>query len=400
MHYRQADEKIKAAAAFADPDGAVFMPWCRAGKSRHDCRLRCGDGLQGHGEGKSSGGCLTHATMLNTAMKEKLKGAVIERDIAFVVFPGFQIQDLSGPLAAFETAGNLAGAGSYHLHVASLTGGAIASSAGLEVVTKRLRPGKYDTLIVVGGDVLADLTDLFDVSQQLKSVLTGEIRRIASVCTGAFILAADGLLDGRQATTHWKYASQLQQLFPRIKVNGNHIFTKDGHIWTSAGISAGIDMTLAMIEEDMGAAISRATARMLVVYHRRPGGQSQFSALADMAPQSDRIRSILGYMRSNIANDLSVEKLATIACLSPRQFSRIFRAETGYTPAKAVEKLRTEVAKQHLEEGIEPVEVIARRVGYADPERMRRAFIRVTGMPPQSIRRMATAESHSGDSSI
>lgn len=333
-------------------------------------------------------------------MKEKLNGTGIKRDIAFVVFPGFQIQDLSGPLAAFETAGNLAGADSYYLHVVSLTGGPIVSSCGLEVITKQLCPGNYDTLIVVGGGVLVDLTDLFDVSKQLKPILTGEIRRIASVCTGAFILAAGGLLDGRKATTHWQYTSQLQQLFPRIKVNGNHIFTKDGHIWTSAGISAGIDMTLAMIEEDVGTAISRATARMLVVYHRRPGGQSQFSALADMAPQSDRIRSILGYMHSNISGDLSVEKLATIACLSPRQFGRIFRAETGYTPAKAVEKLRTEVARQHLEEGIEPVEVIARRVGYTDPERMRRAFIRATGMPPQSIRRMAVADSHSCHLSI
>jgi transcriptional regulator GlxA family with amidase domain len=174
-----------------------------------------------------------------------------------------------------------------------------------------------------------------------------------------------------------------------VKVEGDRIFTKDGPIWTSAGVTAGIDLALAMIEEDLGSSVSHATAQMLVVYHRRPGGQSQFSALADMEPESDRIRDVLTYIREHLTEPLSTEQLAAIACLSPRQFVRTFLAETGETPAKAVERLRVEVAKQRVESGGEPIEIIARTVGFSDPERMRRAFIRVTGHPPQTIRRMA-----------
>jgi len=311
-------------------------------------------------------------------------------NIAFFIFPGFQIQDLSGPLAAFEVAG-----AAYQRQVVSISGGLIKSSCGLEVMTTTISPSDDDTLIIAGGNVPADLSELLAVAKQLAPILKQDMRRIASICTGAFILAAAGLLDGRKATTHWKYTAQLQQFFPKVKVDGDRIFTRDRGIWTSAGVSAGIDMALAMIEEDLGIAAARTAAQMLVVYYRRPGGQSQFSALVDMAPQSDRIRHVLAHIRDHLAEDLTVEKLASIACLSPRQFGRTFRAETGCTPAKAVERIRTEVARQKLEEGTEPVEIIARQVGYADPERMRRAFIRVTGLPPQSIRRIAARqESH------
>ena len=312
------------------------------------------------------------------------------RDIAFMVFPGFQIQDLSGPLAAFEFASGIAKNEPYRLHVVSRSGDAVASSSGLQVATELVRSGAYDTFLVTGYSAEPpELTQ--EVIETLRNV-TKKSRRTGSVCTGAFILAATGLLDGRRATTHWQSTAQLKRSFPRIKVEGDSIYTKDGNLWTSAGITAGIDLALAMIEEDLGTEVSRATAQMLVVYHRRPGGQSQFSALLDMEPTSDRIRNVLTYMREHLTEKLSTETLAAVACLSTRQFGRAFLAETGETPAKAVERLRAEAARPRVERGAEPIEAVARNVGFADPERMRRAFLRVFGHPPQSIRRMAVSE--------
>jgi transcriptional regulator GlxA family with amidase domain len=317
------------------------------------------------------------------------------RDIALLVFPGFQIQDLSGPLAAFEIAGNSLSGDPYRCHVVSASGGAVASSSGLEVITARIREDAYDTFIVVGGTLPPTAADIRSVSDPIIEAASGTTRRIASVCTGAFLLAWAGLLDGKRATTHWKYTARLQRQFPKIKVERDTIFTKDGRIWTSAGITAGIDLALAMIEEDLGPAVSRATARTLVVYHRRPGAQSQFSALNDMDPESDRIRVVLTYMREHLGEALSAERLAAIACLSIRQFGRAFLAATGETPAKAVERLRVEAARPRVERGDEPIEVIARTVGFADPERMRRAFIRVIGHAPRSVRRIAASQATS-----
>ncbi|MDQ7770720.1 helix-turn-helix domain-containing protein, partial [Serratia nevei] len=216
-------------------------------------------------------------------------------------------------------------------------------------------------------------------------------RRIASVCTGAFILAACGLLDGKRATTHWYHAARLQQSYPRIRVDSNRIFIRDGDIWTSAGISAGIDLALALIEDDLGATLAAAVARQLVVYHRRPGGQSQYSLLLALNPSSDRMRAALSFAREHLHLPLSVADLADAACLSERQFGRLFRAETGQTPAKVIEQLRVEAARVRIEESAEPLEAIARSVGFSDPERMRRAFIRVFGLSPQAIRRLGRA---------
>jgi transcriptional regulator GlxA family with amidase domain len=179
----------------------------------------------------------------------------------------------------------------------------------------------------------------------------------------------------------------MQRLHPRVQVSSDRIYIQDGPIWTSAGISAGIDLALALIEADLGTPIARAVARELVVYHRRPGGQSQFTSLLEMDPPSSRISSALVYAREHLHEELGVERLAEVACLSRRQFDRAFAAETGQTPAKAVEKLRVETARLRVEEGGESLEAIARAVGFADTERMRRAFIRVFGQPPQAIRR-------------
>jgi transcriptional regulator GlxA family with amidase domain len=212
-------------------------------------------------------------------------------------------------------------------------------------------------------------------------------RRVASVCTGAFTLAAAGLLDGRRATTHWRYAARLQREYPSIRVEADRIFCRDGNVWTSAGITAGIDLALALIEEDHGFAIAKGVAQHLVVYHRRYGGQSQFAASIDLAPKNDRIAAAVGYARDHIAEVLTVERLAEVVGMSLRQFSRAFRAQTGTTPARVVERLRADLARGRIETTAEPVERIAEAVGFGEAENMRRAFIRIYGQPPQSIRR-------------
>jgi transcriptional regulator GlxA family with amidase domain len=199
------------------------------------------------------------------------------------------------------------------------------------------------------------------------------------------------MLDGRRATTHWHRARELRTRFPKVKVEEDRIFIIDGPVWTSAGMTAGIDLALAMIEKDLGADVARAVARQLVVYHRRGGGQSQFSALLELDPKSDRIQSALTYAKRHLASPLTVRQLAEAAHLSPRQFSRAFHAETGQSPAKAVENLRVEAARLMMEQSRHSIDAIARQTGFADRDRMRRAFLRAFGQPPQVIRRNARA---------
>jgi len=208
-------------------------------------------------------------------------------------------------------------------------------------------------------------------------------------CTGAFILAEAGILDGRRATTHWAYARELQRRYPKTRVEEDRIFIEDRNVWTSAGMTAGIDLALALVEADLGAAIARSVARSLVVYHRRAGGQSQHSSLLELEPKSDRIQAVLTHAQRHLDTPLSVEQLAEVAHLSPRQFSRAFTAETGQSPAKAVENLRVEAARLAIEEGRHTIDEIARMTGFGDRERMRRAFLRTLGQPPQVLRRNA-----------
>jgi transcriptional regulator GlxA family with amidase domain len=205
----------------------------------------------------------------------------------------------------------------------------------------------FDTLMVGGSAVVGALTP--GVIKFLRQAL-GRCRRVAATCVGAFVLAEAGLLDGRRATTHWNRARELQARFPKVKVEEDRIFIIDGPVWTSAGMTAGIDLALAMIEKDLGADVARVVARKLVVYHRRAGGQSQFSALLELEPKSDRIQSALEYAKRNLDAALTVKQLAEAAHLSPRQFSRAFRAETGQSPAKAVENLRVEAARLMMEQ--------------------------------------------------
>jgi transcriptional regulator GlxA family with amidase domain len=310
------------------------------------------------------------------------------RDICFFVYPGFVLLDLSGPLEAFSIAESLA-PGSYRLTVMSLDGGKVDSSTCLKVMSQRASVRHaIDTFVVVGDFGLASRAATPETISFIRAASSGA-RRTASVCMGAFLLAASGLLDGRRATTHWRYAPTLQALYPSIRVDGDRIFFSDAGLWTSAGMTAGIDMTLALIEEDLGRDIARSVARLMVVYYRRPGGQLQHSSLLDLDPAQDRIGHALNFAQEHLSESLPVERLADVAHMSQRQFSRAFLAATGMTPAKAIERLRAEAARSRVEDGREKLETIARAVGFAGSERMRQTFIRVFGQPPREVRRSA-----------
>ena len=304
--------------------------------------------------------------------------------IGFFVCPGHDALDLAGPLSAFNQVATAVGHKPYELRVVSHSGGSVIGNSGLPVETTPVCQHTFDTVIFVGGEVEPMLT-----AENLAAArqLIVNASRVASACTGAFLLAEIGLLNDRRATTHWNHTALLQSRFPRIKVEGDNIFIEDGHIWTSAGIASGIDLALALIEKDMGVNVARDVSRLLVVPYRRPGGQSQFSAMSQMEPESDRIRIALKFAREHLAEELPIERLADAARLSLRQFGRAFRRETGETPAKAVERLRVEAACLRLQEGSEPIEQIAQAVGFTDPERMRRAFVRLHGYSPQYVRR-------------
>ncbi len=209
---------------------------------------------------------------------------------------------------------------------------------------------------------------------------------MASVCSGAYILAATGLLDGRAATTHWTRSDDFARKFPRVKLDADRIFVKAGKFWSSAGITAGIDLSLALIAEDLGEAVARKVAQQLVVYYRRPGGQSQFSTLLELERADGRFAPLLDYVRTNLRERLSVDELAARACMSPRNFARLFQTETGTSPARAVMRLRAETARAQIESGGASVQEIARSCGFGDPERMRRAFVSLFGRPPTALR--------------
>jgi transcriptional regulator GlxA family with amidase domain len=305
--------------------------------------------------------------------------------IGVVLFPDFQVMNLA-PLTAFEFANLELGRAFYDVTVLSEEGGPIRTSFGMVIETEPFAGRRFDTVIVVGAIAVGPSTPGL-IARVRETAATA--RRVAATCTGAFLLAEAGLLDGRRATTHWAHARDLQRRHPSIRVDDDRIFVSDGNVWTSAGMTAGIDLTLALVEDDLGPEMSKGIARKLVVYHRRTGGQSQFSALLELQPRSDRVQKVLAYARSNLRRELSVEELAEAACLSPRQFSRIFREETGQSPAKAVENLRLDVARTMLEDGRHSLDTVALETGFADRERMRRAFLRAFGQPPQVIKRTA-----------
>ena len=307
------------------------------------------------------------------------------RDIAFLVYPGYSLMALA-VVTGFEVANLMEGGAYYDLHFVSETGGPVMTSAGVKIQTEVFTDKPFDTLVVGGATVPEPATP--GVVAFVRDALKRH-RRIAAVCTGAFVLADAGLLDGRRATTHWAHARDMQKAYPLAKIDEDRIFINDGPIWTSAGMTAGIDLGLALIESDLGADISKAVARKLVIYHRRAGGQSQFSALLELSPKSDRIQAALAFARDNLHRPLTVPDLAEAAHLSPRQFSRAFHAETGQSPAKAIENLRVEGARTLMEQSRHSIDVVARQTGLSDRDQMRRAFLRAFGQPPQVLRRNA-----------
>ena len=302
--------------------------------------------------------------------------------VALVVYPRFQSLSLS-MASVFECANLLRGEQAYEFHLVSPDGGAVTSSQGFSVVSTPMRPEGYDSIII---------SSFLELDEPDCALLTfvrnasAQSRRVVSLCVGAFVLAEAGLLDGRRATTHWLHAPAFKQRYPHIQLEEDRLFVVDGHLWTGAGMSAGMDLALAMVESDLGPDLARRIARKLVIYQRRGSEQSQLSALLELDPKSDRVQLAMAYARENLTDDLSVEALAAVARLSPRQFSRVFREETGQTPAKAIESLRLEAARVMMETSRHPVEVVARETGFGDRERMRQAFLRAFGKPPQAMR--------------
>jgi transcriptional regulator GlxA family with amidase domain len=315
------------------------------------------------------------------------------REIGVLIFEGFQLLDAAGPIGVFEMPMRGMSPPPYRLTVYSLDGGPVRSSCGVSMLTEALPPKlKLDTLIVSGGE---GTREAYTDERLLAAIrdLSDRTRRTCSVCSGAFLLAAAGLLKGRRATTHWRRSAQFERAFPETRLVADRIYTQDGKFWTSAGISAGIDLALALVEDDLGEDVSRRAARELVVHQRRAGGQSQFSVMQDVRLASGRFDELIGWVRTNLSAPLDVDTLAARAAMSPRNFARVFRSETGATPARFVEKLRLEAARQSVETTTLPLQQIAIDSGFGDPERMRVAFMRAYGQPPMVLRRQSRTKS-------
>ncbi len=308
----------------------------------------------------------------------------MRREIAIVVFPGFQLLDAAGPVAVFEMAERFR-PDSYSISVLAPGGGVVRSSAGVSLAAAPLEEERhFDTAVVSGGTMA-----LVEESQRdiVPWLCDDARRRTAGVCSGAFFLAEAGLLDGLRATTHWDAAERFRLRYPKVRLDADRMFVRDGSMWTSAGISAGIDLALALVEDDLGPGIARRAAQQLVVHQRRHGGQSQYSALVERGGRTGRFGELVGWMREHLAEPMTVEQLADRAAMSRRNFARAFATEIGATPAKVVEGLRLEAARIAVETGHASLDHIAASTGFGDASRMRRAFVRAFGTPPQALRR-------------
>lgn len=310
------------------------------------------------------------------------------RRVVILAFPRLQTLDVHGPAEVFSTATSLNGGDGYAVEVVAPEAGAVRTSS------VALHPdgtiggcsGRIDTLLVPGGTGVSAACADERLVGWLRAA-AGRSGRVASVCTGAFLLARAGLLDGRRATTHWAGCTELARRHPEIEVDPDPIFVRDGHVITSAGVTAGMDLALALVEEDLGRQIALEVARWLVLFVKRPGGQAQFSAqLAAQMAEREPLRELQTWIPDNLTADLSVPALAARACMSERNFARAFRTETGMTPAAYVESARVESARIALETGGLPVEAVARRSGFGTVETMRRAFRRRLGVSPGSYR--------------
>jgi transcriptional regulator GlxA family with amidase domain len=311
--------------------------------------------------------------------------------VGILVFDGMKLLDVSGPAEVFAEA-NLFG-GKYDVVIVSPDGAAVSTSIGIELPVAGAAADiqQVDTVLVAGGDVFPTSP----VSDELCSaarILAARTRRMASICTGAFVLAAAGLLGGRRATTHWKHTQLLARLYPNIDVQPDSIYVRDGSTYTSAGVSAGIDLALAMVEEDLGSDLARRVAQSLVIFMQRAGGQSQFSAaLQGPAPRSSAIRGVTDLVKSDPAREYSVGILAELASMSVRQLTRVFQEELSTTPSKFVESIRFDAAKAALASGYSVTET-AQRSGFGNSETLRRVFVGRIGVPPKVYQqRFATA---------
>jgi transcriptional regulator GlxA family with amidase domain len=305
-----------------------------------------------------------------------------------LAFPRVQPLDVFGPAEVFSGAARIA-EGSYTVEVVAREPAIRSRSDGYAIVPRRTLAacrGPIDTLIVAGGPGTAEAEGDDSLIRWVRAAASRS-RRVCSVCTGAFLLARAGVLDGRRATTHWAACEELQRRYPEVEVDPTPIFVRDGDVWTSAGVTTGLDLSLAMVEEDLGPEVARQIARALVVFLQRPGGQAQFSShLAGPPAERRPLRELQAWMADNLEADLRVEALAERASMSPRNFARAFRREIGLTPAAYVEALRVEEARRRLESGTEPIEAVAERSGFGTPETMRRAFARRVGVAPAEYR--------------
>jgi len=306
--------------------------------------------------------------------------------IGYLLMDGFQVLSLATQ-TVFEYANLVAKEPFYSIENFSPDGGLVRSSLGLAVETRPLdTPRLADTWMVIGvNDPLT--TPPTEVALDFVRRAGSQARRTVGICTGGFVLAEAGLLAGRRVTTHWAFAHEMRKRFPDIEVEDDRIYLVDGPIWTSAGMTAGLDLALGIVEKDLGAEVARSVAHKLVMHQRRSGGQSQHSEMLDLAPKSDRIQSALNYARNHLNRSLSVDELAEVVHLSPRQFTRVFTAETGHSPAKAIEGLRLEAARLMIEQSRHSLDVVARETGFRDRRHMREAFLRGFGVPPQAVRR-------------
>jgi transcriptional regulator GlxA family with amidase domain len=313
------------------------------------------------------------------------------RAIDVLAYPAVQLLDVTGPLQVFASANDHVtsngGAQPYALRVVAQGGQGVTASAGLALAAQPLPlvGEALDTLVVAGGEgveAAAEDRALVDWVRQRAM----QARRVASVCTGAFVLAAAGVLDGRRAVTHWMHCAKLAQRFPAVRVEPDPIFVCDGPVWTSAGVTAGIDLALALVEADLGRSVALAVARYLVVFLKRPGGQAQFSVALSLQMADDKFGALHDWINGHLGGDLSLSVLADQAGMSERSFSRHYAEATGQTPARAIERLRVEAARQQLSESKAPVKRIARQCGFGTEETMRRSFLRLLSTNPQDYR--------------
>ncbi|WP_312454998.1 GlxA family transcriptional regulator [Pseudescherichia sp.] len=310
--------------------------------------------------------------------------------IGLIISDNFQMLALS-TLTVFEFANIVAGEDFYQTVVYSEHGGTVRSSSGIGIDSAPLSTDpQMDTWLLAGVLMPTEQPATPGIITFLQTSAR-QARRLAGICTGAFVLAQAGLLENRRATTHWAHAPSMKRLHPAIQLDDDRIFIIDEAIWTSAGLTAGLDMALGMVEKDLGADVARSVAHRLVMNQRRSGGQTQHSEMLALAPRSDRLQSALEYARKNLRKPLTVDDLADAVHLSTRQLTRLFRAETGKSPAKAIEGLRLEAARLMIEQSRLTLDAIARESGFRDRRHMREVFIRGYGVPPQALRQGRSA---------